>query len=250
MNDPWMDRLSEYLDHELPPQERAALDEHLAGCDVCRATLRELESVVAAAAAAQGSGPATDLWPGIAARIRQSQTRTAAPADAAADAAAVEPVTSVARREIAPARRFSFTSPQLAAAAVLLMMLSGGSVWLLQRTAPTAPGVATTGAGTIVHSAGAPELVRLVDSAEDLDAAVAFDDDVAQLQRALDEHRGSLDPTTIEVVERSLESIDDAIADARSALAADPGNENLHRQLDSTMRKKVELLRRVTRGIS
>lgn len=246
MNDPWMNRLSEYFDDELPPRERAQLDEHLAVCDACAATLRELQAVVASAAALPDAEPAADLWPGIAARIRQSQTRMAAPSDAAAD----EPVTSVARREIAPARRFSFTSRQLAAAAVVLMMLSGGSVWLLQRTAPAATGVATTGAGTIVHSAGAREPVRLVDSAEDLDAAGAFDDDVAELQRALDEHRGSLDPTTIEVVERSLESIDDAIADARSALAADPGNENLHRQLDSTMRKKVELLRRVTRGVS
>jgi hypothetical protein len=243
MNDPWIDRLSEYLDHELPPRERAAFDEHLAVCDVCRATLRELETVVAAAAAVQDSGPGTDLWPGIAARIRQS-SRMAAPSDAAAD----ESVTSVARREIAPTRRFSFTSHQLAAAAVVLMMLSGGSVWLLQRTAPS--GMDAAGAGTIVHSAGAPASTRLVDSQADVDAVVAFDDDVAELQRALDEHRGSLDPTTIEVVERSLESIDDAIADARSALAADPGNENLHRQLDSTMRKKVELLRRVTRGVS
>jgi anti-sigma factor RsiW len=244
MNDPWMDRLSEYLDNELPPHERAALDEHLAVCDVCRATLRALEAVVAAAAAVPDTDPATDLWPGIAARIRQSQAETTTPSEAAADV----PVTSVARREIAPARRFSFTSAQLAAAAVVLMMLSGGSVWLLQRTAPL--GMDAAGAGTIVHSAGAPASTRLVDSQADVDAAVAFEDDVAELQRALDLHRGSLDPTTIEVVERSLESIDDAIADARSALAADPGNENLHRQLDSTMRKKVELLRRVTRGVS
>ena len=32
MSDVWTDRLSEYLDDELPPGERAALEGHLAQC--------------------------------------------------------------------------------------------------------------------------------------------------------------------------------------------------------------------------
>ena len=39
MNDAWTDRLSEYLDDELSPAERAAIDEHLRGCPGCRGVL-------------------------------------------------------------------------------------------------------------------------------------------------------------------------------------------------------------------
>jgi hypothetical protein len=76
----------------------------------------------------------------------------------------------------------------------------------------------------------------------------SYDRDVAELERALEENRGSLDPATVEVIERSIEAIDAAILDARDALASDPGNPHLHRQLDSTMRKKLDVLRRATRG--
>jgi len=47
MSDVWTDRLSEYLDDELPPGERAALEGHLAQCAECSATLADLRRVVA-----------------------------------------------------------------------------------------------------------------------------------------------------------------------------------------------------------
>ena len=39
MSDQWTDRLSEYLDDELPPDERAALEAHLRQCVACGAVL-------------------------------------------------------------------------------------------------------------------------------------------------------------------------------------------------------------------
>ena len=42
MSDVWTDRLSEYLDDELPPGERVALEGHLAQCAECSATLADL----------------------------------------------------------------------------------------------------------------------------------------------------------------------------------------------------------------
>ena len=35
--DQWTNRLSDYLDDELPPQERAGLEAHLASCAECAA---------------------------------------------------------------------------------------------------------------------------------------------------------------------------------------------------------------------
>lgn len=246
MHDPMIEKLSAYIDDDLSPAERSELEAHLAECDVCSSTLDELRDVVVAAAAVRPTGPAADLWPGIAERI--------------GSAAAPQPDRGSVAGTIVP-RRFSVSLPQLAAAAVVLMTLSGGAVWLAGNT-----GAARTGAGdvataddaasmgAIVYTAGgdAPNgSTSLIDSdVPDVAGQDAYESDVTELERALDDNRGSLDPATVEVIERSLESIDAAISDAREALASDPGNPHLHRQLDSTMRKKLDVLRRATRGAS
>src|SRR5881628_2276550 len=112
MQDNWTDRLSEYLDGTLAVGERAALEAHLVDCAACAATLEELRRVVARARALDDRAPGADLWPKIAVGIG---------------------------RAIAPrARRyFAFTVPQLIAASVALIILSGGATWLLRSRAAT-----------------------------------------------------------------------------------------------------------------
>src|SRR2546429_4165734 len=65
MSDTWTNRLSEYLDAELPANERAALEAHLPNCAECSATLAQLRRVVARAQGLDDRPPATDLWPAI-----------------------------------------------------------------------------------------------------------------------------------------------------------------------------------------
>ena len=67
-----------------------------------------------------------------------------------------------------------------------------------------------------------------------------------ELPRTLDSQRATLAPYTVRVVERSLATIDSAIAEARAALAADPANEALVRILSAHYERKVELLQRAT----
>jgi hypothetical protein len=222
MFDPWMDSLSAYLDGDLSEADRAALEQHLASCDECRRTLAELRSVVAAADALHDREPTRDLWTGIA-------TRIAAPEDGVVRLPAAR-----------SARQFSFSVPQLAAAAVLIMSLTGTAVWYAANRSEGSE----LAAGTIVQSSGGS--VRSVSSAPLPDPE--YPADIASLERALEQNRAQLDPATVEVLERSLESIDRAIEDARAALDSDPGNPYLHRQLDNTMRKKVDILRRATRA--
>ena len=214
MNDQWTNRLSEYIDGELDANERAALEGHLATCGRCYATLAELRQVVARARSLADTPPATDLWPDIHGRLM--------------------PARGAGARQPGPARsrRLSFSVPQLLAASVALILLSGGSVLLAVQQRPT-----TTAAEPAVTMQSST--VRVANWTGSTDVAIA------ELQAALAQNEKRLDSTTVRIVRKNLAIIDRAIADARIALRNDPGNAYLNLHLADTMRRKVELLRRV-----
>lgn len=243
MHDPWIEKLSEHVDGLLDEAGTRDLLEHLRECAECRAIVEDLRTIAATARAAMPLEPTRDLWPDIAARlstVERTSDEPSAPAADSAPAATARPAPGASSRTRPMPRRFSFSMPQLAAAAVVLMTVSGATVWLL-RGAADAPVAAS---GTIVQSAGgADRSTRTVAAVP----APAYTADVADLEQALERNSGQLDPATVEVIERSLFAIDNAIADARAALEADPGNPYLHRQLDNTMRKKIDILQRATR---
>src|SRR5437667_4488485 len=114
MKDQWTDRLSGYLDGDLGVAERGALEAHLAGCPACEATLDELRRVVARAQALEDQPPATDLWPAIAEQIGVSS--------------GAHRVVSLAAHRAR--RRVSLTVAQLAAAAAVLLLLGSGGAYL------------------------------------------------------------------------------------------------------------------------
>ena len=125
--------------------------------------------------------------------------------------------------------------PQLAAAAVAFMTLSGGTVWLIQ-----SPGSA---AGNVpVAAVDSPSVTPVAVNAGH-NAAQSYAAAVADLERVLAGGRGQLDTTTIKVIEQNLAAIDQAIAQAQRALEADPANMYLNTHLAETMRRKLELLR-------
>ena len=237
MHDSWIDTLSDYIDGLLSEADARELSDHLDACADCRSIEMELRAVVAAAQAAPALEPKRDLWAGIAARIDNS-TPGVSPPDHPESADRFRGRAGTGTSAIA--RRFSFSMPQLAAAAIILMALSGSAVWLITGPTDGTP----VASGTIIQSAGnASGSIRAVSTAV---PPVDYSDDIAELERALERNSADLDPATVEVIERSLEAINSAIASARAALAADPGNPYLHRQLDNTMRKKIDVLRRAT----
>jgi anti-sigma factor RsiW len=233
MHEEWTDKLSDYLDEELQEGERAAVEAHLQECASCTTVLNDLKRVVALAQAAANAArpPQTDLWSGVASRGRGLGRTLAGP---------------VPTRQ---PRRVSFTMTQLAAAAVLLIGVSAGVSWRLH---PSFAGrLEGLGAGTGADSSAgsSPDLQVRSDDVRATPVSLAddqYDAAVADLEKALKQGRGKLDASTIAIVEQNLQTIDQAIAQAREALAADPANSYLSGHLFEARRRKLDLLRRAT----
>ena len=283
MHEEWTDQLSEYLDGELSNDERDAVDTHLRECAACTAVLNDLKRVVAMAQSSDARPPQADLWAGIAGRI-----------EAGASDAGTRAVPFAARQP----RRVAFTLPQLAAAAAVLIAVSGGLAWTLGHRSAEASryggaeasryggadasryggadasryGGADASRGrapevaqalrpahadpSVAKPANGPAAAPDLSPASDPDAAPAaravpvgladaqYDAAVADLEKALQAGRGHLDTSTIAIVERNLQIIDQAIEQARQALVTDPANSYLSSHLVETRRRKLDLLRR------
>jgi anti-sigma factor RsiW len=237
----WTDKLSDYLDGELADDERYAVESHLSDCARCAGVLADLKRVVARAQEAKKETrpPGADLWAGIAARIDGGP-------------AVVQPFRAASLNTAS--RRISFTLPQLAAAAVLLIAVSGGVAWITAHRVAGRPAEAsrstdatTRASGDAMEREASAERVPAEDDVQVAAASLAdrqYDAAVADLEKALKQGRGQLDQDTIAIVEHNLQIIDQAIEQARQALAADPANSYLSSHLFEARRRKLDLLRR------
>ena len=199
MHDMWTDRLSEYVDGDLPVSERLELERHLEECVSCRTIVAELNDVVARAQRLEDLPPAHDLWPAI------------------------------ARSAPRPSRRVSMSLVELIAASLFVALISGLTVFVVMgRDRGAAPALAT------IADPVAPVPVS---------SSATYERAVNDLLQALDEGRNQLSPRTIEVMERSLTTVDRAITEASAALDQDPGNVFLSLHLARERQRKLALLR-------
>jgi len=234
--DEFTDQLSGYLDHEPGAAERSRLEEHLAGCAECRAVLADLREIVAAAPLYEGTPPASDLWPELAARLDEAKV-VALPTPWTAPAA------PDALHRPRGLRRFSL--PELVAASLVTAALGAGGAWLALRGEPAGPTVAAVPAPAPSDPSIEPGRALTVSLADaDYDAAVA------ELEEVLVEGRSRLDTATVRVIDESLVRIDGAIEDARAAIQRDPANGYLTRQITANMRRKLNLLRTAAKAIA
>jgi len=262
MHEEWTDQLSDYLDGELAVEQETAVELHLKGCADCTAVLNDLKRVVARARSLESRPPQADLWAGIAERIDAGRPST--------PLGPFSPVTTFASRT---PRRIAFTLPQLAAAALVVAAVSGGIAWQLRPsfsgTRQGAPSDAISGSAKAVPNGGngsngvtgrpedgghpfrGAESFRGSDSAGSngrletvVMADAQYDAAVADLEKAVKNGRGRLDASTIVIVEHNLQIIDQAISQAREALATDPANSYLSSHLVEARRRKLDLLRR------
>jgi len=214
------DQMSELADGALSPSVESATRTHLRACESCASRFAAITALrVSTANLPREIAVPDDLWPAIHGAISQRR---------------------------GPA--WSWSGRQLAAAGIAIAVLSSAitGLTLLGRGAPgdtdAANGTAPVTATAVTAADAAPaELPARLAMAESRYAANA-----SALQRTLNERRGSLSPATIAIVERSLRVSDSAIAEARGALARDPGNRALAALFASNYERKIDLLRRAT----
>jgi hypothetical protein len=282
MHEPFVDQLSEYLDGDLAAAEVTALERHLAGCESCRAALAELRLVVERARALPVIPSPTDQWPALRARLADTpQDGLDELAPVIGPTSTQQRVISIAKHPRWWQRPLTVSWAQAAAAAVLLVVLAGGGAWLTLR-GTGAPQVVGGSSGPVAMTPTSPSQEELqtpdrsapvspspaetplddqprrgrrvapgVTPVDDGTTALAasadpYDATVAELQQLLATESSRLDTSTVRILTQNLAVIDRALAEARRAVAKDPANPYLRAHLASTMRRKVDLLRRAT----
>ena len=209
--------LDDYVTGELPDEARAPVAEHIAACETCAEEVRALQRVLARAADLPKSiDPPAEAWDNIKAAIQK-------------DEAAIAPRGS---------ERFGARHPVLVAlaASIVVAVLSsvGTAAYLKSRAPASASAAGATDPGTPASF-----------------AAFTIEENnylrtVGALQDILDQQESALAPETVAQLKASLRTIDEAILEARNALARDPANKVLIDMLTANYRQKVDLLRRTT----
>ncbi len=258
------EQLPEYMEGDLGGDEREALERHAESCARCRPILEDLKSIVAAAGALGPIEPPRDLWSGIESRIGTRVvplgTRRGFPAARSLAAAVVlMAATAGVTWKLATRSQAGVEAPTkqpstLAAASTDEPSPRGGTGPIIVTTPPqvamatgsgpeTNPTPAASKSPALAASGSESTVHPVANGGHVVSTAALYDHEITRLHSVIEQRRGELDPKTIAAIERSLAVIDTAIAQARSALAADPASRFLHGRLTDALDKKVELLR-------
>jgi len=214
--------LDDYVTGELNEDARAPVEEHVATCAMCTEEVRSLKRVLERAADLPKSiDPPAEAWSNIRTAILREEN-------------AVKSVTRPGREHFWN-RRFALVA---AAAAVLVAVLSSsGTAWYLSTRSPRDV------ASREPRTAGRWTLAAYTEFTIEENNYLRT---VADLQTILDQQESVLAPETVAQLKSSLRTIDEAILEARTALARDPSNKVLIDMVSSGYKQKVDLLKRTT----
>lgn len=211
---PGDERLNDYVDGDLPAEQAREVEDHLERCTECGAEVAALRRLLAEVARLPREiAPPSDLWVGVREETVELPVRS--------------------RRTV-----WEMRGGLAAAAAVLVLLSSTVTAVLMNERTPDAPAPVASGSAPQAGPVGLASFSR---------AEAEYVRTVSDLEEALLTRRHQLSPETLRVVEESLVTIDQAIAEARAALEADPGSTELPHLLSSVYRHKIDVLERAVR---
>jgi len=212
----YINSIHEMVDGTIGSIRRAELEMHLGQCDECRALLEDLRKIHDAAAALPVIEAPDRAWLQIAGRLRQEGRITEH-----------VPAAGAKRRSV---------GVWLAAAAAIVIAAGTALVLLVPRT-PPATQTAGAPAGTAAPAPSVEEVQTKVDAAQ-----AQFETAIAELEKVAKANQQALDPGTSATIEKNLNILDDAIAQNRVAVKAEPTSVAARETLFEALRQKVTLL--------
>ena len=211
--------IDDYVDDALPAEERAAVEQHLARCAACRATAEDFRAIRLAAADLERHTPPARVWPRLSAALEQERARP---------------------------RRWARVGWQPLAVAATLLLIVGGTSWVVWKQLGTAD---TAHTATTQAPAANPDLVQSVETELKL-AEEHYQRAIVGLEQITKAESGQLDPQIASVLQKNLEVIDQAITESRAALKSQPANSNAQNGLFDALRTKVALLQQTVELIN
>ena len=219
----YLTSIQELADGTLGPIRRAELELHLESCDACRALLADLERIRQAAASLDRLAPPEHVWLQIAGRLRQ-EGRVTAPA------------------AVAPRGRHAAL---LAIAAALVLAVAGSLYMLSSRQSGDGSPAAVAGTPPAGNATGGNatggDAVQSIGAELQL-AEQHYQNAIAGLEQAMKVEDGALDAQTAGMLKKHLELIDQAIAESRAAVRAEPQSAAALDSLFDALKQKVVLL--------
>jgi anti-sigma factor RsiW len=212
--------LDDYVTGDLSEDARGPVAEHVAGCEICRSEISSLERIISQASTLPTSiDPPPDAWAAIRSTIERDKQALSA--------------------ETAP-RTSSFWRKgySVAAAAGVVAVLSSTATYFFVSNKLESRYDAASGASSTRATPGTLAAFTVEENNYLRTASI--------LQDLLDQQQSALAPETVAQLKASLHTIDEAILEARGALARDPANKMLVDMLSANYRQKVDLLRRTT----
>jgi len=209
--------LDDFTDDELSRDRRDEVERHLASCALCRERVARRRSLGRAARdLAREIAPPRDLWPEIRSAV-ESGTRS-------------------------DAKPHGLPWVRWGALAASLLLVSFATFTVLRDRNPisTENGDPRPGprAATPVSTTGSGYLFA---------AELEYEAATELLMGAIEEKREQLSPEALEVLERNLAIIDGAIDEIRETLRESPDVRGREQTLTAMYRRRIELLRRVSR---
>jgi len=199
----WLDAM---VDGDLRPEEQALTEEHLRACATCRADLEGLRAVKREAASLPRElAPPHDLWHGIEGRLD---------------------LRSKSRQWLNPAVVAAAATVVAAIALAFLLAPNRGPLPATDREVVQVSFVPVSSSSASVETFRAEYQQARTD-----------------LLAVIEARRHQFDPDTLEVIERNMRIIDDAINDIELALATNPNGDNLDRQMKLAYQQQINLLR-------
>jgi hypothetical protein len=212
--------IQELVDGTLGAIRKAELQQHLDQCAACRALVADLQQIRDLAGTLDHPAPPDGVWLQVAGRLRQEGR--------------VQPPPPVMKTR-------SSRTALIAIAAGLLVAIGASLVLLLPVLDSNGADRQASGASTPGGNAAGDEPVQTIEDHFRL-AEQHMQTGIAKLEAAAKTDDTAIDAQTAAMLKKNLEMIDQAIAESRAALKAEPQSTIARDSLFNALRRKVALL--------